>query len=103
VFVGDFDKCVIRNTKHEGIRWRKCQLKRKFSEERVHIVPWRSRYLTAVQHYQDNGNLMVYTHNTLTDSTLTFHKCWHEGENMGIHTLLNLGKRLIMLHVGRIM
>jgi len=30
VFVIDFDKCVIRNTKGGGIMWSKFQLKRKF-------------------------------------------------------------------------
>jgi len=34
VFVDDFDKCVIRNTKSVGFVWKKCQLKRKILEER---------------------------------------------------------------------
>ena len=66
------------------------------------IVTWRSRYLKKGQDYRDNGHLMFYTHNTLTDSNLTFRKCWQEGVVMGIHTHVNLGNRLIMLHVGGI-
>jgi len=41
-------------------------------------------------------------HKTQTDNNLTFRTCWQEGEIMGIHTLVNLGNRLIMLHVGGI-
>jgi len=65
------------------------------------IVTRRSRYLQEGQEYRDNGHL-CFTHNKLTDSNLTFHKCCQEGEDMGIHTHGNLGNRLIMLHVGGI-
>jgi len=60
--------------------WRKCQLKRKILVGRVDIVTWRSRYLKEVQAYGDNGHLMFYTHETWTDSNLTFCKCWQECE-----------------------
>jgi len=88
--------------KSVGIMWRKCQLKRKILVERADIVTWRSRYLKEIQEYEDNGHLMFYTHYTWTDSNLTFRKCWQEGEVMGIHTYVNSGNRLIMLHVGGI-
>jgi len=82
-------------------------LKRKILVERADIVTWKSRYLKEVQKYWDNGHLMFYTcarahthtHKTWTDRSLTFCKCWQEGEVMGIHTHVNLGNRLIMLHV----
>ena len=45
---------------------------------------------------------MFYTYKTWTDSNLTFCKCWQEGEVMGIHTYVNSGNRLVMLHVGEI-
>ena len=45
---------------------------------------------------------MFYMHKTWTDSNLTFRKCWQEGEVMGIHTHVNMGNRLIMLHVGEL-
>ena len=96
----DFDKCVTRNTKSVGIMWRKCQLKRKILVGKADIVTWRSRYLKEVQEYGDNGHLMFYTHKTWTDSNLTFHKFWQECEFIGIHTHVNSGNRLIMLHVG---
>ena len=100
MFVDDVHKCVIRNTKSVGIIWRKCQLKRKILVERADIVTWRSRYLKEVQEYRDNGHLMFYTHETWTDSNLTFRKCREEGEFVGILTHVNSGNRLIMLHVG---
>jgi len=100
VFVYDFDNCVTRNTKGVGIMWRKCQLKRKILVGKADIVTWRSRYLKEVQEYGDNGHLMFYTHKTWTDSNLTFHKFWQECEFIGIHTHVNSGNRLIMLHVG---
>ena len=102
VFVYGFDNCVIRNTKGVGIMWRKCQFKRKILVGRVGIVIWRSRYLVEVQAYGDNGHLMFYTHKTWTDSNLTFCKCWWECEVIGIHTHVNWGNRLIMLHIGGI-
>ena len=55
-----------------------------------------------IQEYWDNGLLMFYVHKTWTYSGLTFHKCWQEGEVVGIHTHVNSGNRLIMLHVGGI-
>ena len=76
MFVDDFDNCVIRNMKGIGIMWRKCQLKRKILVERADIVTWRSRYLKEIQEYWDNGHLMFYRNKTLTDSNLTFLKCW---------------------------
>jgi len=75
-------------------------LKRKILVGRADIVTWRSRYLREVQEYRDNGHLMFYTHETWTDSNLTFPRCWQEGEVIGILTHVNLGNRLIMLHVG---
>ena len=94
VFVDDFDKCDIRNTMSVGIMWSICQLKRQILVERPDIVTCRARYLKEVQEYQDNGHLMFYTHKTWADSNLTFHKCWQEGEVMGIHIHVNLGKGL---------
>jgi hypothetical protein len=102
VFVDEFDKCVIRNTKTVGIVWRKCQLKRKILVERADIVTWRSRYLKEVQEYQDNAHLMCYTHKTWTDRNLTFRKYWKEDEVVDIHTHVNSRNRLTMLHVGEI-
>ena len=102
MYVDDFDKCVFRNTKTVGIMWRKCHLKRKVVVERADIFTWRSRYLKEVQEYQDNGHLMFYVPNTWTESNIIFCKCWKEGEVMGIHTHVNSGNRLIMLHVGGI-
>ena len=67
---------------------------------RADIVIWRSRYLKEVQEYQDNRHWIVYMHKTWRDSNLTVHKCRQEGEVMGIHTYVNLGNWLIMLHVG---
>jgi len=52
VFVDDFDKCVIRNTKSVGIVRRKCQLKRRILVERADIVTWRSSTLDVL-HAQD--------------------------------------------------
>ena len=75
-------------------------MQRKILVERPDIGMWRSRYLKEVQEYRDNGHLMFYTHNAWIDSNLTFHKCWQEGEVVGIHTHVNLGIRLIMLYVG---
>ena len=49
-------------------------------------------YLKEVQEYRYNGRLMFYTHKTWTDSNLTFHKCWQEGEVIGIHAH-ELGKQ----------
>jgi len=60
VFVDEFDKCVIRNTKSVGIMWRKCQVKRKILVEGADIVTWRSRYLNEVQEYRDNAHWMCY-------------------------------------------
>jgi len=77
-------------------------LKRKILVGRADIVTWRSRYLKKVQKYGDNGHLMFYTHKTWIDSNLTFYSCWQEGEVIGIHTHVNSGNRLIMLHVGGI-
>ena len=77
-------------------------MKRKNLVERTDIVTWRSRYPWEVQEYWDNGHLMFYMHKTWTDSNLTFRKCWQECEFMGNHTRVNLGSRLIMLHVGEI-
>ncbi len=74
-------------------------MKREILVKRADIVTWRSRYLKEVQEYWDNGHLMFYKHKTWTDSNLTFHKCWQEGEVMGIHTHVNLGNKLIMLHL----
>jgi len=113
VFVDDFDKCVIRNTKRVGFMWRKCQL-REILVERADIVTRRSRYLKEVKKCRSNGPLMFYTHKTWTDSNLTFRKCWQEDEvmvvltqklkklenHLKIHTHVNLGNRFIMLHVG---
>ena len=45
---------------------------------------------------------MFYMHKTWTDSNLTFHSYWQEGEVIGIHTHVNSGNRLMMLHVGGI-
>jgi hypothetical protein len=45
--------------------------------------------------YRDKTHLMFYTNNILKDSNLTFHKCWQEGEVMGIYTHVNLENRLI--------
>jgi len=67
VFVDDFGKCVIRNTKSVGIMWRKCQLKRKILVERADIVSWKSRYLNEVQEYRDNGHLIFYIHTHTKD------------------------------------
>ena len=58
--------------------------------------------MKEVQENWDNGHLMFYMHKTWTDSNLTFHKYWQEGEVIGIHTHVNLGNRLIILHVGGI-
>ena len=102
VFVDDFDKCVIRNTKCVGITWRKCLLKRQIQVERADIFTWKSRYLKEVQEYGDNGHLIFYMHKTWPDSNVTCHNCWQEGEVMGIHTHVNSGNRLIMLCVGGI-
>jgi hypothetical protein len=102
VFVDDFDNCVIRNTKNVGIMWKLRQLKREILVERADIVTWRSRYLKEVQECRDTGHLMFYTHKTWTDSNLTFHSCWQEVEVIDIHTHVNLGNRLMMLHVGGI-
>ena len=77
-------------------------MKTKILAGRADIVTCRSRYLKEVQEYWDNGHLMFYTHKTWTDSNLTFRKCWQEGEVIGIHTQVNSGNRLIMLHVGAI-
>ena len=82
--------------------WRKCQLKRKILVGGADIVTRRSRYLKEVQDYRENGHLIFYTHQTWTDSNLTYRKCWQEGEVIGIHTHVNSGNRLIMLHVGGI-
>ena len=98
----DFDKCVIRNTKSVGIKWRKCLSKRKILVERADIVTWRSRCLKEVQEYCGNGHLIFYVHKTRTDSNLTCGVCWQEGEVMGIHTHVNSGNSLIMLNLGRI-
>ena len=87
MFVDDFGKCIIRNTKSVGIMWRKCQLKRKILVYRADIVTWRSRYVKEVQEYRDNGHLVFYMHKTWTDSNLTFHKCWQEGEVIGVHNM----------------
>ena len=46
---------------------------------------------------------MFYTHKTRTDSNVTICECWQEGEVIGIHTHVNLGNRLIMLHVGKLL
>jgi hypothetical protein len=46
-------------------------LKKKIVVERAGIVNWRSRYLKEVQECQDNGHLMLYMHQTWTDSNLT--------------------------------
>ena len=97
--VADFDKCVIRNTKYVGIMWRKCQLKRQIRVERADIFTRKSRYLKEVQEYRDDGHLIFYMHKTWPDGNLTFHNCWQEGEILGIHTHVNTGNRLIMLHV----
>jgi len=99
VFVDDFDKCVIRNAKSVGVMWRKYQVKRKILVGRADFLTWRSRYLMEVQEDQEIGHLIFYTHNTWTDSKLTFHKRWHEGEVLGVHTDVTSGNRLIMLHV----
>ena len=96
------DNRVIWNTKSVGIMWRKYQLKREILVGRADIVTWRSRYLKEVQEYGNNGHLMLYMHKTWTDNNLTFCKCWQEGEVIGIHTHVNLGNRLIMLHGGGI-
>ena len=77
-------------------------MNRKILVEIADIVTWRSKYLKEVQEYWDIGHLMFYMHKTWTDSNLTFCMCWQEGEVMGIHTHVNLGNRLIMLHVGGI-
>ena len=77
-------------------------MKRKILVGRADIVIWRSRYLKEVQEYQDNRHLIFYMHKTWTDSNLTYRKCWQEGEVIGIHTHVNLGKRLTMLHAGGI-
>jgi len=77
-------------------------LKREILVERADIMTWRSQYLEEVQGYRDNRHLMLYIHKTLTDSNLTLCKCLQEFEIVGIHTNVNLGYRLIMLHVGRI-
>ena len=82
---------VLSERKSVGIMWRKCQLKREIVVDRADIVTWRSRYLKEVQEYQDYGQLMFDMHKTWTDSNLTFHKCWQEGEVMGIHTHVNSG------------
>jgi len=74
-------------------------LKRKILVERADIVTWRSRYLKEVQEYRDNAHLMCYMHKAWTDSNLTFHKCWQNGEVMGIYTHVNSGSRLTILHV----
>ena len=66
------------------------------------IFTWSLRYLKEVQEYRNDGHLMFNMHKTWTDSNLTFCKYWQEGEVMGIHTYVNLGNRLIMLHVGGI-
>jgi hypothetical protein len=50
----------------------------------------------------DNGHLMFYTHKTWTDSNIKFCKCWQECEVIGIHTNVNSGNRLIVLHIGGI-
>jgi len=97
--VDDFNKCVIGNTNSLGITWRNFQWKKKILVERD-IVTWGSRYLKEVQEYRDNGHLLFYTRKTWPDSNLTFHKCWQEGAVIGIHTHVNLGYRLILLHVG---
>ena len=75
---------------------------RKILVERAGIVTGRSGYLKEVQEYLDNGPLMFYMHKTWTDSNLTFCKCWQEDEVMDIHTYVNLGNRLIVLHAGGI-
>ena len=72
--------------------WRKCQLKRKILVARVDILTWRSRYLKEVQEDHEIGHWIFYTHNTWTDSTLTFRKR-HEGEVLGIHTHCYLRKQ----------
>ena len=59
-------------------------------------------YLKEVQEYRDNGHLMFCMHQTWTDSNLTFRKCWQKGEVLGIHTHVNSGNRLTMLHIGGI-
>ena len=61
-------------------------MKRKILVERADIATWRSGYLKKVQECWDNGHLMFYMHKTWIDSNLTFHKCWPEGEVMGIYT-----------------
>ena len=96
------DKCVIGNTKRVGIIWRKCHLKREILVEKANIMTWKLQYLKEVQAYWYNRHLMLYTHKTLTDSSLTFHKCWQEFEVMGIHTHVNSGNRLIILHIGEL-
>ena len=60
---------------------------------------WKSRYLKEIQEYRDDGHLIFYMHKTWPDSNLTFHNCWQEGEVIGIHTHVNSGNRLIMVHV----
>ena len=77
-------------------------VERKILVERADIVTWWSRYLKEVQEYWDIGHLTFYMHKTWTDSNLTFCMCWQEGEVTGIHTHVNWGNRLIMLHVGGI-
>jgi len=77
-------------------------LKTKILVGRVDIVTWRARYLVEVQAYGGNGHLMLYVHKTRTDSNLTFCKCWQGCEVIDIHTHVNSGKRLIMLHIGGI-
>jgi hypothetical protein len=77
-------------------------LKREIPVERADITTWRSQYLKEVQGYRANRHLILYMHKTLTDSNLTLYKCWQEFEVVGVHTNVNLGNWLIMLHVGRI-
>ena len=77
-------------------------MKRKILVGGADIVTRRSRYLKEVQENWDNGHLIFYMRKTWTDSSLTFCKCWQEGEVISIHTHVNLGNRLIMLHVGEL-
>jgi len=86
------------NTEREMLKVQNKREKRKILTGRVDIVTWRSRYLLEVLAYGDNAHLMFYMHKIWTDSNLTFCKC----AVIGIHTHVNSGNRLIMLHTGGI-
>ena len=75
-------------------------MKRKILVGGADIVTRRSRYLKEVQDYRENGHLIFYTHQTWTDSNLTYCRCWQEGEVTDNHTHVNSEYRLMMLHVG---